>query len=88
VNLCGLAPGGIVPAGRRALGERMTVECAKKKSNMAGCNCSYDPCSRKGICCECLAYHRRARELPACLFTDEVERTYDRSVERFVRENS
>ncbi|MFH1282849.1 MAG: DUF6485 family protein [bacterium] len=61
--------------------------CSKDK-NISFCNCSYEPCSRKGICCECLQYHLRNRELPACCFPDEVERTYDRSRERFVKINS
>lgn len=60
------------------------MEC-KQKSNKENCNCSYDPCPRKGICCECIKYHRRNDELPACLFPDDVERTYDRSIENFVR---
>lgn len=54
------------------------------EKNRAGCNCTYEPCPRKGICCECLSYHRESGELPACFFTAEVERTYDRSVERFI----
>lgn len=53
--------------------------------NMRQCNCTYEPCSRKGKCCECLTYHRRHGELPACLFPDDVEATYDRSVATFVR---
>ncbi|HHV80075.1 TPA: hypothetical protein GXX44_00135 [bacterium] len=52
--------------------------------NLKSCNCSYEPCSRKGICCECVAYHRSNGELPACYFPNEVERTYDRSIERFI----
>ncbi len=66
----------------------MTTDCANRVQNMKNCNCSYEPCSRKGVCCECLAYHRRLGELPACLFSDETERTYDRSIARFVRENA
>jgi len=60
------------------------AECNKYESNLAKCNCTYEPCSRKGICCECMDYHRRMGELPACYFPDEVERTYDRSIRRFV----
>ena len=60
------------------------TECRKDK-NLSRCNCSYEPCPRKGVCCECLAYHRDQDELPACFFPDEVERTYDRSIRRFVR---
>lgn len=60
------------------------MEC-KKERNLQMCNCSYEPCSRKGICCECLAYHRRARQLPACFFPNSAERTYDRSFEFFAK---
>jgi len=59
-------------------------ECNSKK-NMARCNCSWEPCSRKGICCECLAYHWSHKELPACLFPDSVEKTYDRSLRMFIQ---
>lgn len=52
--------------------------------NLKACNCSYEPCPRKGLCCECLAYHWGMGELPACLFPDKVERTYDRSLRRFL----
>ncbi len=58
------------------------MEC-KKEQNLNGCNCSYDPCARKGICCDCLRYHLRSRQLPACCFPDNVERTYDRSFKTF-----
>jgi len=55
------------------------------ENNKNRCNCSYEPCSRKGVCCECLIYHRRQGELPACLFPDDIEKTYDRSIETFIR---
>lgn len=54
------------------------------KANRQSCPCTYKPCSRKGKCCECISYHRANDELPACYFTVEVERTYDRSVARFI----
>jgi hypothetical protein len=54
-------------------------------ANKAKCTCTYEPCSRKGKCCECIAYHQALGELPGCLFPPEVERTYDRSIARFVR---
>jgi hypothetical protein len=62
-------------------------ECDLGK-NKEGCNCTYEPCSRKGICCECIKYHLRMDELPACCFPDEVERTYDRSFEKFIETRS
>ena len=32
---------------------------ARRTTNLARCNCSYEPCSRKGKCCDCIAYHLR-----------------------------
>ncbi len=63
------------------------MEC-NKKQNLERCTCTYEPCSRKGICCECIAYHQQYSELPGCLFPSEVERTYDRSIARFVAVHS
>jgi hypothetical protein len=60
------------------------VEC-NQKANLRQCTCTYEPCPRKGICCECVAYHRQYGELPGCVFPPEVGRTYDRSVACFVR---
>ena len=58
-------------------------ECTVEK-NKKECNCTYEPCSRKGICCQCLRYHLRSGELPACVFPADVESTYDRSMARFI----
>lgn len=60
------------------------MEC-KKDSNLKKCNCTYEPCSRKGTCCDCITYHLHMRELPACVFPNDAERTYDRSFEHFAR---
>jgi hypothetical protein len=57
-------------------------------ANMKNCNCTYEPCSRKGKCCECIRYHLAMNELPACCFPDDVERTYDRSFRRFAQLHS
>ena len=59
-------------------------ECNLDK-NMARCNCTYEPCSKKGICCECIKFHFSAGEFPACFFPDDVEKTYDRSIEKFIK---
>ncbi|MDD5680047.1 MAG: DUF6485 family protein [Candidatus Omnitrophica bacterium] len=58
--------------------------CANKEANIKNCICTYEPCPRKGICCECIQYHLRSNEIPACFFSRDVERTYDRSIKRFV----
>ena len=60
------------------------MDC-KSEKNAERCNCSYSPCARKGICCDCIQYHLRMRQLPACVFPNDAERTYDRSFEHFAR---
>lgn len=59
--------------------------CQNQKQNLLNCSCSYNPCSRKGICCECVLYHRKNNELPGCFFPLNQEKTYDRSVNNFLR---
>ncbi len=52
-------------------------------ANKSICNCTYAPCSRKGKCCECITYHLKLNELPACVFPVEIESTFDRSFSCF-----
>jgi hypothetical protein len=61
------------------------MDCDNQNSNSAQCNCTYPGCARHGVCCQCIAYHRRSGELPACFFTAAEERTYDRSISFFLR---
>ncbi len=61
------------------------MEC-KKEQNLKHCPCSYPDCPRKGICCECIKNHREKGELPACYFSPEIEKTYDRSIEKFIQD--
>ena len=63
------------------------MEC-KKTANSGECPCTYEPCARKGMCCDCIAYHLRNEELPACCFDALAEKTYDRSIENFVKLHS
>jgi hypothetical protein len=58
------------------------MEC-QIELNKTNCSCTYEPCSRKGKCCECIAHHLEFDELPACVFPPEVEKTFDRSFARF-----
>jgi hypothetical protein len=60
------------------------VTC-KKDTNLKRCTCSYEACSKKGVCCDCLAYHLSVRQLPGCCFPAAAERTYDRSFEHFAK---
>ncbi len=61
------------------------MEC-KKDTNLKNCNCTYEGCPRKGICCECLAYHLSMDQLPACCFSNKAEATYDRSFRKFAED--
>jgi hypothetical protein len=35
------------------------------------------------VCCDCLTYHLKKRDLPACCFPKDAEKTYNRSFEYF-----
>ncbi len=59
------------------------MACENQQGNK-NCNCSY-PCEKHGLCCKCVEYHRKRGELPACYFSKEAERSYDRSVENYLR---
>ena len=61
------------------------MEKCNVEGNLETCSCTYEYCERKGKCCECLRYHWQNRELPGCLFPPEVEKTYDRSLRRFIQ---
>ncbi len=61
------------------------MECQKDK-NLQDCACTYTACERRGVCCQCLKSHLSKDELPACFFSPEAEKTYDRSIEHFIRD--
>ncbi|MFH1752505.1 MAG: DUF6485 family protein [archaeon] len=62
------------------------MECNKKRNLNENCNCSYPGCPRKGVCCECIAYHVKSNALPACYFSKEGEAKYDRSLKAFLKD--
>ncbi len=62
------------------------MEC-NKTTNLTNCTCTYSPCSRKGLCCECVAYHRKNGEIPGCFFSKNGEASYDRSITAFLRDH-
>ncbi|MBE6412129.1 MAG: cytosolic protein [Opitutales bacterium] len=59
------------------------MEC-KIEENKKRCKCSY-ACPRVGFCCECVKHHLAKRQVPACFFPSDAEKTYDRSFEHFAR---
>ena len=61
------------------------MTCEHNKS--INCPCTYS-CNKHGKCCDCIAYHRDNGEFPACFFTSEIEKTYDRSFEALIKDRS
>jgi hypothetical protein len=61
------------------------TDCPNQDKNLEECACTYPGCSRKGLCCDCIRHHRLKGEIPGCLFPREAERSFDRSVEAFLR---
>jgi hypothetical protein len=59
------------------------MDC-KKEENIKKCPCTWESCTRKGICCECIHYHIAKDELPACFFPADVEKTYNRSKKKYI----
>jgi len=60
--------------------------CSGHDSENVECTCTYPSCSRHGNCCKCVAYHRSAGEIPGCFFSPRGERTYDRSINAFIKD--
>ena len=63
------------------------MDC-NQKQNLISCPCTYKDCPRKGICCECIKYHRLKNQLPACYFSKESEATFDRSIKNFIKDRN
>jgi len=60
------------------------MTCDNQYKNLKNCTCTYN-CSKKGNCCACISYHREKRELPGCFFSAKAEKTYNRSIDYFVK---
>ena len=43
----------------------MEANCPNKARNLVSCLCTSADCPRKGLCCDCVANHRKAGNLPA-----------------------
>ncbi len=63
------------------------MEC-RQQENLKRCTCTYPGCDKKGVCCECIAYHLKMRELPGCMFSIAAEKSYDRSFDNFISQES
>jgi hypothetical protein len=65
----------------------MSKICLNLAENLKYCTCTYTSCGKRGLCCECIAYHRKNGEIPGCLFTEKGERTYDRTLDNFIEDH-
>ncbi|MBI5483683.1 MAG: hypothetical protein HY888_04370 [Deltaproteobacteria bacterium] len=50
------------------------------------CKCTYSSCTRRGNCCQCIAFHRDRSEATGCMFTPAGEKSYDRSLKNLMRD--
>lgn len=50
------------------------------------CPCTYPGCPRHGKCSECVQYHNARGEFPACFFSTDAEKTYDRGLEKLIED--
>ena len=62
----------------------MNDKCPHRMHNSRDCTCTYEPCSRKGICCECVSYHLKNSQIPGCFFSPVGEKVFDRSYQAFL----
>jgi hypothetical protein len=49
------------------------------------CNCTY-ACAKHAKCCECVEFHRGMGQFPACFFSAEAEKKYDRGFRALVND--
>ena len=61
------------------------MPCETNKATV--CPCTY-LCENRGKCCACVAYHTRDGEFPACFFSEEAEKSYDRSFKALCKDRN
>jgi len=59
--------------------------CVNKETNEQRCTCTNTKCDKHGVCCECISYHWAKKQLPGCLFPKDEEKTFDRSLDNFIK---
>lgn len=55
------------------------------QGNPDKCACTY-ACDKRGNCCACVGFHAPQGEFPACFFSPDAERSYDRSFARLLKD--
>ena len=48
----------------------MQGKCQNLDENKQNCPCVETDCERHGVCCECIKYHKKCKDYPACLNSD------------------
>ncbi len=61
------------------------MECISSRT-IKHCTCTYSSCEKRGNCCKCVMYHRDKGEIPGCFFSGKGERSYDRSIGNFIKD--
>ncbi len=61
------------------------MECISSKT-LEHCTCTYTSCDKRGNCCKCVMYHREKGQIPGCFFSVKGERSYDRSLRNFIKD--
>lgn len=56
-------------------------------NNTLPCICSFS-CSRHAKCCECVAYHIKNDEFPACFFSTTTEKTGNRTLAALLKDRN
>lgn len=59
------------------------ADCPNQERNKKECTCTAD-CEKRGLCCECVAYHRSMGQIPGCFFSKKGEAQWDRSAQCFM----
>lgn len=53
--------------------------------HVADCNCTAS-CPRHAKCCECVAHHLKSGQFPACFYSKDAEKAYDRSLAALIKD--
>ncbi len=61
------------------------MECISSRT-IEHCTCTYTSCDKRGNCCKCVLYHREKGQIPGCFFSPAGERSYDRSLRNFIKD--
>lgn len=62
----------------------MESKCINYERNKEFCRCPHPECDKHVMCCDCLQYHLKRRELPVCIDTTNVDKILDKDLRAYV----